>query len=422
MVGGSSHWLMARCSLALLLTLVWSVALGQNVIKLKFESASPRVVWVAEMPPDSEPEGVTVEGAEYELRAASGPSDQVFVYDTKTGNLAAKRVSEIGPEWAVKATDYRFILKVHVRVEHKGQPIAAASVDLRDGRQDTTKIIDGQSGGYATFYSVRSGTVKVAVNYRSGEKTLGPLKQQFELSPERSEVEPTLVVSIADPVETAPEKPIAPGKSGTKSQAKGDSDPTGSGGDASKEKGESARDMRSPIGGPIAYLIAVAVALALVWLGYKWMRGNSDAVQAKLEQLGVEIPKPGDAADGATTVVQPAPPPPIEKIILDGGAVTAAAPVGIGLEPRLVSASGTVFEIPIGECTVGRELGDLEITGESTVSRKHAILERSGASVTITDAGSTNGTFVNGIRIDGPTVLRVGDVVQFGAATFRFEA
>lgn len=414
---------MARLVLILLATLICAMSPCQNVVKLKFESASPRLVWVAEMPPDGDPQGVTVEGPEYELRAASGPADQVFVYDTKTGNLAAKRLSEIGPEWKVQAADFRFVLKVHVRVEHKGQPIAAASVDLRDGRQDTTKIIDGQSGGIATFYSVRVGSVKISVNYRTGDKTPGPVKQQHEISLKRGEIEPTLVVSIAEPVETAPEKPSSSNASGKNAGASGGSGTAGNTGSqgnsgANQSKG---RDMRNPIGGVVTFLIAAAVAVALIWFGYQWMRKNSDAVQAKLEQLGVEVPKPGEPDDGSATVIHPVTPAPVEKIILEGASVTPAATATSAGSPRLVSESGAVFEIPVGESSVGRELADLEITGEATVSRKHATISRTDSTITIVDVGSTNGTFVNGLRIDSPTELRIGDRVQFGAAGYRFE-
>jgi pSer/pThr/pTyr-binding forkhead associated (FHA) protein len=37
------------------------------------------------------------------------------------------------------------------------------------------------------------------------------------------------------------------------------------------------------------------------------------------------------------------------------------------------------------------------------------------------DLGSTNGTFVNGERIDGPYRLASGDVVSVGETDLRFE-
>ena len=40
----------------------------------------------------------------------------------------------------------------------------------------------------------------------------------------------------------------------------------------------------------------------------------------------------------------------------------------------------------------------------------------------VEDLGSTNGTFVAGVPIDGPTPLRDGDVIQVGTAELTFRA
>jgi pSer/pThr/pTyr-binding forkhead associated (FHA) protein len=40
----------------------------------------------------------------------------------------------------------------------------------------------------------------------------------------------------------------------------------------------------------------------------------------------------------------------------------------------------------------------------------------------IEDLGSSNGTWVNGVRIEGPTALAPGDVVRIGQLTVRVEA
>jgi pSer/pThr/pTyr-binding forkhead associated (FHA) protein len=39
----------------------------------------------------------------------------------------------------------------------------------------------------------------------------------------------------------------------------------------------------------------------------------------------------------------------------------------------------------------------------------------------VTDLGSSNGVFVNGVRIGGSQPLRSGDEVQIGNTRFRFE-
>jgi pSer/pThr/pTyr-binding forkhead associated (FHA) protein len=39
----------------------------------------------------------------------------------------------------------------------------------------------------------------------------------------------------------------------------------------------------------------------------------------------------------------------------------------------------------------------------------------------VSDVGSTNGTYVNGVRIDRPRKLVQGDVVRVGETELRFE-
>lgn len=54
---------------------------------------------------------------------------------------------------------------------------------------------------------------------------------------------------------------------------------------------------------------------------------------------------------------------------------------------------------------------------DMTVSRNHAGLRRGADDWLLTDAGSTNGTRVNGWRVTEPVPLRAGDEVRFGAIT-----
>jgi ABC-type multidrug transport system ATPase subunit/pSer/pThr/pTyr-binding forkhead associated (FHA) protein len=64
---------------------------------------------------------------------------------------------------------------------------------------------------------------------------------------------------------------------------------------------------------------------------------------------------------------------------------------------------------------------DCELALDSPlVSRHHARLERSGPTHLLIDLGSTNGTFVNGQRIDRHR-LRGGDVVQIGPYRFTYQ-
>ena len=68
------------------------------------------------------------------------------------------------------------------------------------------------------------------------------------------------------------------------------------------------------------------------------------------------------------------------------------------------------------ELLIGRQVdGAGRLADDDEISRSHAriSLDRSGFCA-IEDLGSTNGTFVNGLRIDGPQTLSVGDTIEVG--------
>jgi pSer/pThr/pTyr-binding forkhead associated (FHA) protein len=64
---------------------------------------------------------------------------------------------------------------------------------------------------------------------------------------------------------------------------------------------------------------------------------------------------------------------------------------------------------------------DIVLTGDEFASARHARFEPRADGVWIADLGSTNGTFVNGIRIARDRKLSTGDVVRVGETEFRYE-
>lgn len=52
------------------------------------------------------------------------------------------------------------------------------------------------------------------------------------------------------------------------------------------------------------------------------------------------------------------------------------------------------------------------VVPDRQISRQHARLTRTAEGVQVEDLGSKNGTHVNGVRIEAPTTLQDGDVVQ----------
>jgi S1-C subfamily serine protease len=81
--------------------------------------------------------------------------------------------------------------------------------------------------------------------------------------------------------------------------------------------------------------------------------------------------------------------------------------------------AGLVHALSDAECTIGRHprcalrFGAEEELG---VSGRHAALLPDGAGWLLKDLGSTNGTYLNGRRIESPATLRDGDRIAFGPA------
>ena len=78
-----------------------------------------------------------------------------------------------------------------------------------------------------------------------------------------------------------------------------------------------------------------------------------------------------------------------------------------------------LIELTAERTTVGREAtADVSLL-DSAVSRTHAALERTSEGFRIQDLGSTNGTFVNEVRVDS-RLLQPGDRIQVGGFIFKF--
>ncbi len=73
--------------------------------------------------------------------------------------------------------------------------------------------------------------------------------------------------------------------------------------------------------------------------------------------------------------------------------------------------------------TIGRRSGNQVVVNDPRVTSYHAEIHPSGQGYTITDLGSTNGTFVNEQRIDlnTPYTLHPGDRIRVGDISFTYE-
>lgn len=87
---------------------------------------------------------------------------------------------------------------------------------------------------------------------------------------------------------------------------------------------------------------------------------------------------------------------------------------------RLYPAQGSPIEIEADRTLIGRDRTTDVRLNESSVSRKHATIERRGAEWVITDGGSANGTFLDDVQV-AEGVLRNGQTLRLGAASFKVE-
>jgi hypothetical protein len=99
---------------------------------------------------------------------------------------------------------------------------------------------------------------------------------------------------------------------------------------------------------------------------------------------------------------------------------TAGRTARLRLASYLEPPQPLAFVLPSGtqdSFTIGRDAACDLVLCDMTVSRSHAGLHREAGRWLLSDAGSTNGTRLNGWRVTGPVPLRAGDKISFGSMT-----
>jgi diguanylate cyclase (GGDEF)-like protein len=157
----------------------------------------------------------------------------------------------------------------------------------------------------------------------------------------------------------------------------------------------------------------------------------------QLNEIAVKLPEAGPALDRGlgdrrTSRFEIAPSPDREKDRFEGDE-TSVTPrrrtTDPGPEANLILIShphgrmiGSRHRFRPGSTMVigrGKE-ADVVIPDATSLSRRHASLTYRIESVILEDLGSTNGTYVNDVRIEDPTLLRSGDRFQVGSVHFKF--
>ena len=116
----------------------------------------------------------------------------------------------------------------------------------------------------------------------------------------------------------------------------------------------------------------------------------------------------------------PPPPPPFQPTVLETQLLTRR------LETDHRSGAAANVDAP-GELVldkdaiIGRDRANVTLVlDHPRVSRRHAQVVVRAGRVSLRDLGSSNGTFVNGVRIDGYRMLQVDDRIDIGPYSFRF--
>jgi hypothetical protein len=83
---------------------------------------------------------------------------------------------------------------------------------------------------------------------------------------------------------------------------------------------------------------------------------------------------------------------------------------------------GQDFELDSAQLTIGRGgQNDVTIRSDEYASARHARFEPRQDGVWVQDLGSTNGTYLNGARLENPRRLTAGDIVRVGETDLRYE-
>jgi hypothetical protein len=71
--------------------------------------------------------------------------------------------------------------------------------------------------------------------------------------------------------------------------------------------------------------------------------------------------------------------------------------------------------------TIGRDVNNAIVVDDQFASAEHAVLTYRGRTWYVEDLDSTNGTFVNGARVEGVAPLGYGDELQIGQVRLRLD-
>jgi len=375
-------------------------------VKVLLDHEAQVRAWAVPKLPESVPSaGAEFVGREFSLSIPDGMAQGwLIVLDLELGNVAYTAWDGALTLWNVKQGDWR-IAEVEVRATYENKPASGLAVLRSQGRESTRLL----GGGSATFFGIAPGDVSVLVRYVSQGAQHETVPQRFQLELQRGEAKPVLQVSLPQ----APDDIPAAAREVTSEPSKSAQTPSGA---------------RKWLPIFIALVVGVAALVAL----YQLLKQHEDRVAESLRRLGVKLPSSGPGAtaadwgaapdDGATGPATPATEPITEGI--EPVAPTGGMPAAPRATLRLVGESISLDLPKDGEYVVGRDPTCDFAIADATVSRRHATLYVREGTLSVRDEGSTNGTYLNGARIEPSTehTLQPGDKLQFGFVKLRVES
>ena len=155
----------------------------------------------------------------------------------------------------------------------------------------------------------------------------------------------------------------------------------------------------------IALTVIKVLFLALLWV---FIASAVSVIRSDL--FGRTVPLPNQP--GAQELEQPPPPPKKTKR-------TRGAPRVLTITQG--SQAGQSANLADGVILIGRG-ADAQLNLEDDyVSTRHARVVSGENGVYLEDLGSTNGSYVNGQRITGPTTITLSDTIRIGRTTLKLE-
>jgi hypothetical protein len=364
---------------------------------------------------------------------------EIEILDTGRGTMARLKIDTTGITPLIESA-FQYAQALYIPVQANGKNLVNAVVTL-SGKTYPKKswLLKEADNGMARFDAVPlDEQLTVTVQYGSNPtKTELVTLTRTSFTPVHGFRLPVLNVDWKDVKTTEPAAASAAAPAGAVSNLA--PIPPGTNADAPQTNAAPQSSAASNIGAIASFFFSL---LFLGGLGYGlyWAYKN-DKFKTFFDKMGLQ-PEPqtagGPAAQNPFAKVETKPAiPSILDATADpmaGGVVApsvtpfAAAPPVSPSGPRLVATmgvySGSIFLIQGDTIDIGRDSGNgIALPNDTNASRKHATLQIQNGAAFVVDLGSSNGTFVNGVRIspNAPQRLNPGAELQIGMTRFRFE-